>query len=164
MPTPCLCGCGRVTVRRYVQGHNRRQPWTWTIEDRGYETSCWIWDRRPRAKGYGGVRVDGKTRSAHRAVYERLKGPIPDGLELDHLCCVRECVNPDHLEPVTTQENIRRSNAPAALNARKTHCVHGHEFTAENTHIRPTGARACRACMKAYSAAYYRSNREKSAA
>lgn len=84
--------------------------------------------------------------SAHRWAYEHFVGPIADGLVLDHLCRNTSCVNPRHLEPVTQQENVLRGSAPAAINAAKSHCVNGHEFTAENTYLRPNGWRICRIC------------------
>jgi hypothetical protein len=80
----------------------------WTEEDRGYETPCWIWQRAKMKAGYGETCVDGEVVYAHRVAYELFVGPIPDGLVLDHLCRVRECLNPAHLEPVTDMENRRR--------------------------------------------------------
>lgn len=122
------------------------------------DTGCWLWQGAAGPNGYGGVRVNGRQLSAHRRSYELLVGPIPDGLELDHLCRTRTCVNPDHLEPVTHQENVLRGDAPSAHNARKTHCKKGHAFDEANTRWR-TGAKAgrvCRACVRARSARYYR--------
>jgi hypothetical protein len=100
----------------------------------------------------------GTTAAAHRVAYEMLVGTIPKGLDLDHIChngsgcgggesCPhRRCVNPDHLEPVTHRENMLRGETVAAMHARKTHCIHGHEFTPENTRIKRDGSRNCRAC------------------
>jgi hypothetical protein len=69
---------------------------------------CWVWTRARDANGYGALGRNGKTLSAHRFVYEQLIGPVPDALELDHLCCNPACVNPDHLEPVTHRTNMER--------------------------------------------------------
>lgn len=77
----------------------------------GYETPCWIWARAMLKTGYGALRRDGKTLRAHRWMYEQHVGPIPTGKHLDHLCCVRACVNPEHLDPVTKRENERRAVA-----------------------------------------------------
>lgn len=88
---------------------------------------------------------------AHRLSYELHKGEIPEGLEIDHLCRNRWCVNPDHLEAVTRRENIMRGDGPkklGELNSKKTHCKHGHPFDKENTRYRPTGGRSCRICNR----------------
>jgi hypothetical protein len=114
-------------------------------------SGCWVWLGK-RAKGYGRIKVgsmhDGTRREvqAHRLVYEILIGPIPYGLELDHLCLNRSCVNPDHVEPVTTRENLLRGTSSPAQNARKTHCKRGHEFTPDNTRLTSRGYRQCRQC------------------
>jgi hypothetical protein len=113
VPHPCECGCGR-TVRfgPRVRGHyGRKSPVDYLVEDRGYKTPCWIWQLAKRPLGYGvGPRVDGKLTLAHVLYYLKFKGPIAEGMELDHLCRVPSCVNPDHLEPVTHAENIQRGN------------------------------------------------------
>lgn len=108
---------------------------------------CWIWTASGFWDGYGKFHLDGKSVRAHRASYELFVGPIPDGLVIDHLCRVPRCVNPQHLEPVTVRENTLRSPiaSPPMLGAR-THCNHGHEYTPENTYVRPHGARLCREC------------------
>lgn len=115
------------------------------------ETGCWPWLGTIASDGYGHVRVEGVIRPAHVVVWLLRIGPIPDGLQLDHLCRNRACVRPDHLEPVTPRTNTLRSPiAPAAVNARKTHCVHGHEFTEANTYMTLDKMgkwhRSCRAC------------------
>jgi hypothetical protein len=114
------------------------------------EDGCWMWIGRTTQNGYGlsRRRVDGKKRTimAHRHAYEVFVGPIPEGLHLDHLCRTPLCVNPGHLEPVSPQENNRRSDSPSARNARATHCVQGHEFSQGNTRVRPNGERSCRRC------------------
>lgn len=110
--------------------------------------SCWLWTGGLTAMGYGSFRAQhehGVTRVAHRFAYLTLVGPIGDGLELDHLCRVRHCVNPAHLEPVTHRENVRRGGGPTAANARKTHCINGHPLTGSN--LQPgRKQRRCREC------------------
>ena len=115
---------------------------------------CWIWQSGTNAKGYGQFKVDGRAVRAHRFAYELLVGPIPDGLELDHLCRVRNCVNPAHLEPVTHTENVRRGESFSAINMGKTHCPAGHTYDAENTYVTPNGKRNCRTCHRAACRAY----------
>lgn len=120
---------------------------------------CWRWTATLNPGGYGQFWNGAKLVSAHRWAYEHLVGPIPDGLQLDHLCRVRNCVRPDHLEPVTHRENGLRGISPNAVNAAKTHCKHGHEFTPENTIVR-TGkgrsGRECRECKRQKDRAYRR--------
>lgn len=114
-------------------------------------STCWLWTGNVTRQGYGRVQPgDGRpTMGVHRLAYELLVGPIPEGLVLDHLCRVPRCVNPSHLEPVTNAENLRRGVSPSALNGRKTHCIHGHEFSGDNLRFDPTGRRVCRACERA---------------
>jgi hypothetical protein len=93
---------------------------------------CWLWTAGRRKNGYGDFTLPPKRSAlAHRVAYELTNGPIPDGLHLDHLCRVRHCVNPAHLEPVTAAENKARGMSPLAINARKTHCVRGHLITGQ---------------------------------
>ena len=111
-----------------------------TVEPDG----CWLWTKCCDRKGYGRVQLGGLLLYAHRLSYEVFEGPIPEGLHLDHLCRVRHCVNPDHLEPVTCAENIRRS--PIHHGA-KTHCPAGHPYDEANTR-RYRGRRFCITCNK----------------
>jgi hypothetical protein len=112
---------------------------------------CWLWVGWVEPTGYGVFQLAYKRLRAHRWSYEHFVGPIPEGLVLDHLCRVTNCVNPAHLEPVTNRENVLRGESPLARNARKTHCKRGHEFTSENTIPVIVGGnpgRACRACRR----------------
>lgn len=104
---------------------------------------CWEWTGAKNKYGYGAIQRGRRTGvvRVHRALWEELVGPVPDGLELDHLCRNRACCNPDHLEPVTRQVNVDRGSR-AAGRPRRTHCTHGHPLTPDNT--RPSGA--CRQC------------------
>lgn len=121
--------------------------------------TCWLWTAA-LVKGYARFH-DANLRpvGAHRWAYEELVGPIPKGLTLDHLCRVRHCVNPDHLEPVTQRENIARIPP-------KTHCPHGHALTPANTYVRKPKAeglrpsRQCRECARLAANARYRARRE----
>ncbi len=107
---------------------------------------CWQWTGAKTDKGYGHISVgSGVCRMAHRVSWEIHRGPIPDGLQIDHLCRNRSCVNPDHLEPVTPTVNIQRGFSPAALNSTKAQCVRGHELAGDNVRTE-RGRRVCRAC------------------
>ena len=111
--------------------------------------TCWLWQGAVSSSGYGNVSgVDRRTRRAHRVAYELLVGPIPPGLQLDHLCRVRRCVNPSHLEVVTQTVNVLRGEGPTAKNATKTHCHRGHPLDKSNTRHRPSGGRTCRTCER----------------
>jgi hypothetical protein len=112
-------------------------------EDRGYTTPCWVWQLAKHHKGYGFAWYQGKHLLAHQFSYRVLRGEVPEGLQLDHLCRVRLCVNPDHLEPVTGKENMRRGSQAMA-----THCRNGHERTEENIYTDPRGRRDCHACRR----------------
>lgn len=110
---------------------------------------CWLWRGVIAKDGYGHVTIETIQCLVHVVTYEWLMGPVPEGLQLDHLCRVRNCVNPSHLEPVTAKVNTLRSPiAPAALNARKTHCPQGHEYSGYNVRIGLDGRRHCRTCKR----------------
>lgn len=121
----------------------------WAKVDLDGPNGCWLWTAKKtpgKHAGYGVFAITAHVQPmAHRYAYELLVGPVPEGLVLDHLCRVRNCVNPVHLEPVTQRENIMRQ-----LNTgTETHCPHGHEFTPENTYVAPKGYRQCRECKTA---------------
>lgn len=110
---------------------------------------CWLW-KGGLISGYGTFKWNGERLRSHRLSYELFSGPIPEGLVIDHLCRKRNCVNPDHLEPVTLEENILRGNGLPARNKRKTHCLRGHPFSPDNVRIAPNGSRICRICISTY--------------
>ena len=120
----------------------------WAKVDRSNERGCWLWTGSRTRNGYGEFSVGGKRCSAHRWAYEEAHGPVPAGMEIDHLCRSRACVKATHLESVVHRENILRGAGPSAVNARKTHCIHGHVFSYENTYIKPNGTRVCRPCRR----------------
>lgn len=124
----------------------------WEKVIRRGEEECWLWTGTTAGDGYGRISVsNGKVTVVHRLAYQLLIGPIPEGMTLDHLCRVRHCVNPRHLEPVTNGENVLRGESLAAQNARKTKCLRGHPFTEENTYTdiyRGRPRRRCRACAR----------------
>jgi hypothetical protein len=109
---------------------------------------CWIWGGYIGPSGYGRAYAGPSYyRAAHRMAYEFARGPIPEGLQIDHLCRNRACVKPDHLEAVTQTENVRRGLRGRLL----TVCAKGHDYTPENTYTSPAGNRACRKCRTARS-------------
>lgn len=121
------------------------------------EAGCWIWVGTIDIGGYGRAVRDKKESKAHRLSYEMHRGPIPAGMFLDHLCRVRACINPDHLEPVTARENLLRGIGHPAINAAKTHCKRGHEFTPDNTYRAPNypTRRMCKVCSKGARTRYF---------
>lgn len=134
-------------------GRRNRPLWDRFWEKVEKTETCWNWTACTNGR-YGKIGRGGRGAGSiyvHRLVYEWLVGPIPDGLTIDHLCNNSLCVNPDHLEPATQRDNNMRGNSVAAVNARKTHCKHGHLFDEENTYIVPPGGvgRRCRKCDQA---------------
>lgn len=120
----------------------------WSKVDKADPDGCWLWTGTKVPSGYGRLWIAQRPFAAHRVAYEWLVGPIPEGLQLDHLCRVRRCVNPAHLEPVTSRENTMRGLNWAARNAEKTHCPQGHPYDEANTYLRSGGGRGCRACHR----------------
>lgn len=120
---------------------------------------CWLWPVPGNDFGHGATFYNGKTEYAHRAVYDYLVGPIPEGLTLDHLCRVPGCVNPAHLEPCTLRDNILRSNCLGARNARKETCRCGRTFDSVRV-IGHRQERACSHCASEHAKAWYRRNPE----
>ena len=126
--------------------NRKRRP----VEDRFLEKvkkteTCWLWLGATNGVGYGQLWVHelAKTQLAHRIAYELYVVPVPFGFEIDHVCGVRHCVNPSHLEAVTHAENLRRARPPLSP-----YCGAGHAFTEENTYWNPSGQRMCRECIR----------------
>lgn len=128
------------------------------------DQGCWIWTAARGTRDYGVFRVAGFQVRAHRFSYEQLVGPIPDGLQIDHLCCVHACVNPEHLEPVTNAENQLRHHA-YIRSIGPNMCREGiHEVAGDNKHVDSAGRSRCRACNNAKNAARNRARRAKASA
>ena len=120
-------------------------------QNAAYDHGCIMWTGRVDRDGYGFFSREWEGRATtvrtHRAAYEEQFGPIPNGMQIDHLCRNRRCCNPLHLEAVSPQGNTIRGASPSAHNAMATHCCRGHEFSVSNTRIDPaSGARMCRQC------------------
>jgi hypothetical protein len=127
------------------------------------ESGCWEWTGALTEKGYGWFSAwRGRPRLAYNVSYVELVSPIPAGLQLDHLCRNRACVNPEHLEAVTPRVNSLRGDCAASRNAQKTHCSRGHELSGDNVRVRKSGGRrACRACDRINSREYRRARNAK---
>lgn len=132
----------RESAPRFWSRVNRRGPVSDYAPHLG---ACWIWQGGHSGNGYGLWRPRrGVTYLAHRFSYETLRGEMSGDLVLDHLCRVRDCVNPDHLDPVTNRENVLRGVGASAINAGKTHCPNGHLYTAETVYA--SKCRRCKLC------------------
>lgn len=125
---------------------------------------CWLWKGYLNSRGYGQFRVGNRMLRAHRVVYEHLVGIQPPELVANHLCYVRNCVNPDHLEFITQRENVLYSHSPVRKNFDKTHCKRGHPLSGDNLYIRPCGSRVCRECKNTKQQEARRKKREESTA
>jgi hypothetical protein len=114
-------------------------------------SGCWLWCGKITTNGYGRLRRGGRDTPAHRVAYELIHGSVPVGLELDHLCRVRCCINPAHLEPVNRAENTRRGVSwfrMAETHRAKTHCPSGHPYAGENLYVSSDGKRSCKTCKQ----------------
>lgn len=117
-------------------------------------SGCWLWDAGISYQGYGLFVYKGRARRAHRISYEIAHGTISESLQIDHLCRVRSCVNPEHLDLVTQQENIRRGIV-GENNRSKTLCPSGHSYSGDNLYVRPDGSRVCKSCRSRHSKEYH---------
>lgn len=126
---------------------SRRHPIGYVIQENG----CWEWVGGQDGHGYGAMWANGKMCKAHRVMYERTRGAIPEGYDLDHLCRTPACVNPSHMEAVTHRENLLRGVGVAAANSAKTHCRKGHRLAGDNliACLARRGKRLCRTCNNA---------------
>jgi len=146
----CIIHPSRPAKERYWEKVNKNGPVPERRPDLG---PCWLWTAGLNGNGYGqfhDAKPPTESTLAHRRSYTRLVGPVPEGLELDHLCRVRHCVNPSHLEPVTGRTNKLRGNGYGARAARKTHCPQGHRLAGANLreYGLKRGFRLCRLCHR----------------
>jgi len=130
------------------------------IDQRGPE-ECWPWTGKLTEKGYARICLNGRRTTVHRYLYEVYVGPVPNGLVLDHLCRVRHCVNPAHLEPVSNRENVLRGIGPTAVNAKRVYCLFGHLFDEANTMKARNGGRLCRTCRNRDQRAAFQRRKER---
>ncbi len=170
----CECGCGQPApiapsnhrkhghikgqYLRFIHGHNARDHrdlWDRIRSRCVSDGDCLIWQGAIRGLGYGAININGRNMAVHRVVYEYFNGPIPHGLQLDHVrargCRSRLCCNVDHLEPVTPRINVLRGDSVGAVNASKTHCPRGHEYTSDNLQpyaLQHRGHRVCLICAR----------------
>lgn len=135
-------------VAASVKARRQRAPALFWSRVNKTET-CWHWTGATFHNGYGRVKFRGRDTVAHRITYELEHGPIPAGLTLDHLCRVRPCVRPDHMEAVTLGVNVLRGETITRRNAEKTACDQGHPLSGANLFVRRDGRRRCRTCERA---------------
>lgn len=153
----------RLPCGRYAASVTTMQRWAAKVRLPEYwkDEACWGWAGTVDRWGYGTLWDNGRSVKATRFSYQRFIGPIPDGLVLDHLCRNPNCVNPSHLEAVTDKENVLRGVGPTAKNARKSHCLRGHELAGENLYLRRDGTRLCLPCQRTKAMERYWKNPEK---
>ncbi len=129
------------------------------------DSKCITWTGYRGSGGYATIIITRKRKAkahmVHRIIYEATIGKIPCGLEIDHLCRNRACVNPVHMRVVTSRENTLCGMSPSAINARKTHCIRGHALTGDNLYVRPNGKRNCMICRRLKFNQWYSENRAK---
>jgi HNH endonuclease len=164
---PCASINGRCLECFYKSGYNANKLEDaldrFIIADNG----CWEWVGNINTQyGYGRFPFNGHNLQAHTAVWELLVGPFPPGLDPDHLCRNRKCVNPSHIEPVTRKVNVLRGMSPNAINSRKTHCPKGHPYSGDNLVINAQyhyngKARVCKECHKLNQLAYTARKRQR---
>ena len=147
-----LCGSHYKRLLRYgdpTGSPKRRTPEERFALNTRKTESCWEWTGTILKTGYGKFVIKKKQYLAHRIAYEMAYGEIPDGLVIDHLCRNRKCVNPEHLEAVTNEENLRRGAGYAIANGMRDSCIHGHKYTPENIYRSPgRGEIRCRTCAR----------------
>ena len=118
------------------------------------DSGCWLWLAAKNEHGYGVFRAGGRQWKAHRWAYVHILGKDAEGMDMDHLCRRRGCVNPSHLEAVPHRENCVRGDGWSGVNARKTHCPAGHEYDDANAYVDKKGQRHCRTCRRRRMRAY----------
>lgn len=131
----------RAEIERTLSRHGRHIEF--------HRCGCWEWTGPTTDKGY--ARISQSKTSwvlGHRLFFEIFRGKVPDGLDLDHLCRNRNCINPSHLEPVSRRENVMRGRSPFILAHHSGSCVRGHQMTPDNTYISPKGQKHCKACRQ----------------
>jgi len=134
-----------IPVRECNEAFARPYPHGYVVQENG----CWEWTGSTKGKGgYGQIVVGGRTYWAHRWMWERLRGPIPFGFQIDHLCRNPRCIRVEHLELVTGLENLRRGRSVSATTARTGVCQRGHRLDEQNTYVTPDGRQQCRACAR----------------
>jgi hypothetical protein len=115
----------------------------------GVDDQCWRWKGAAHSEGYGFFWLDGRRQYAHRVAYELTHGPIPRGLQIDHLCRTPACVNPAHLEAISLVENLKRGEGfSGSLYKPKSECKHGHPLSGANLYVAPDGHRVCITCRR----------------